>query len=59
MLPTQSSLALETSYLQLRNATEEKLRRSEEQLREAESYRDRTAILIERTSQQLLQEESK
>ena len=54
----QSSQELEESFAQLRNATDEKVRMSQEQLQEAESYRERTAALIERTSQQLLLEES-
>ena len=55
----QSSQELEADFVLLRNATDEKIRISEEQLQEARDYQDRTAVLIERTSQQLLLEESK
>ena len=51
-------MELEASYALLRNATDEKIRLSRDQLLEAERYRERTAALIERTSQQLLLEES-
>ena len=55
----QSSLELETDYQQLLNDTDDKLRASREQLGEAEGYRDRTAALTQRTSQQILLVESK
>ena len=54
----QESQELEEGFAQLRNATDERVRISQEQLQEAESYRERTLALIELTSQQLLLEES-
>ena len=54
----QGSRELEDGFTQLRNATDERVRMSQEQLQEAESYRERTLALIELTSQQLLLEES-
>ena len=54
----QSSQNLEAEFARLNTSTDERLGRSQEQLREAERLRERTEALFQRTSQQLLLEES-